>query len=318
MDLRLVAVALLFVGALGASVDSDAALDVDSNSESTAAVSWGSVHGKKPSDSVFQSCTHCTSAPMCRSWCASIGGCKSVVWTAEWKTCDGYTDVFHENKLGELATAGYSGVNVTYFFKNPPSPSPSPASFLRQAHPGGKPGSGGAAYEPNFRPTIAQIVGLQSGQIGVPFQFDLAPVFQDLNQDVLTYTVGGLPQGVHLNKKFGVLMGIPKKAGRYSVALTATDMKSPPVPLPPFWLIVSNTDGSLPSSTPANTGTTVLKTKKSKKGKDKKKSGGDLSPKKVVSDNKDDKSVNLKSSGKSSGKAAGKAAGKAKGKKGKK
>jgi hypothetical protein len=244
------------------------------------------------------------------------------VWTAEWKTCDGYTDVFHEGNLGELSTAGYSGVNVTYFFKNPPSPSPSPASFLRLARQGGSGNTaGGAAYEPNFRPTIAQIVGLQSSQVGVPFQFDLAPVFQDLNNDPLTYTVTGLPAGIHLNKKFGVLMGIAKKSGRYSVALTCTDMKSPPVPLPPFWLIVSNEDGSLPSSAPANNGSSGTVTLKSKKNKhaDKKNKAKNLAPDDKKAGKKAPKAEKpvvaaKKADGKAAGKAAG-AAGKAGGKK---
>lgn len=184
-------------------------------------IEWGKVQGKMPSGNIWSSCSHCNSDTLCSEWCESTTGCQSVVWTENWKTCDGYDKVH----VDLVVTA--SRPNAVYIFKQL---SASPLPFNK--------------FTPNHPPVLAQAINTQEAQVGVPFELEMDGHFSDTDGDRLTYSAKGLPMG--LKVKDSLVFGQPRKDGRYKVTLSANDGKAFPTVMPPFWLVVKSEQGVLP------------------------------------------------------------------------
>lgn len=204
----------------------------------------------KPSSDIYQSCWHCNDLAGCKKWCSGVSACRSVLWTEAWKTCEGYDRAYQKDDLFEDNSR--HGANYTYFLKCPhPSNQPMPT------------------IEDNVPPQIIEAVGLQEGQVGVPFVEDLSTNFDDKNFDTLSFIAIGLPKGVKVHANTGELSGKPKQDGRFKVVVSATDGKSDPVALPPFWFVVRDENGNLPDPTKdvvdSQAGSTVLLEKPNKK-----------------------------------------------------
>jgi len=213
---------------------------------------WSSFISLKPSSDIYQSCWHCNNLAGCKKWCSGVSACRSVLWTEAWKTCEGYDRAYQKDDLFEDNSR--HGANYTYFLK---MPTPSNAPML--------------TIEDNVPPQIIEAVGVQEGQVGVPFVEDLSTNFDDKNFDTLSFIAIGLPKGVKVHANTGEMSGKPKQDGRFKVVVSATDGKSDPVSLPPFWFVVRDENGNLPDPTKdvvdSQAGSTVLLEKPNKKKK---------------------------------------------------
>lgn len=218
--------ALVLLGRASAFADGSSSWASDAEGE---AFEWQSFIALKPSSDIYQSCWHCNSLDECRAWCSGVSACRSVLWTDSWKTCEGYDKAYHKDDLFEDSSR--FGANYTYFLKCPhPSHAPTPT------------------LEDNVPPQIVKAVGAQEGQVGLPFVQDMSENFQDANYDTLSFIATGLPKGIKVHAHTGEVSGMPKQQGRYKVVVSATDGKSEPVSLPPYWFIVRDANGNMPDA----------------------------------------------------------------------
>lgn len=153
-------------------------------------------------------------------------------------------------------------------------------------------GEGGTAEQSfvittrNLPPTVAVPVVNKSYQEGEPVEISVGSSFAAPDNNVLTYTINGLPAGLNFDQKSGLITGnLPAGAskggtnGTYTIAATATDDKGgsasqsftitakakvdPPAklqPLPPLSTIEGNAVGPLEAATmfqPAANGGTL-------------------------------------------------------------
>ena len=73
----------------------------------------------------------------------------------------------------------------------------------------------------NGAPT-ASAIDAQAGDEGQAFALDLSGAFSDPDDDALTFTASGLPQGLTISSS-GVISGTPAEGGEYAVTVTASD-----------------------------------------------------------------------------------------------
>ncbi len=73
-------------------------------------------------------------------------------------------------------------------------------------------------------PVVANAIPAQTGTAGTPFNFVIpANTFSDPNNDALTYTVSGLPDGLSFSSSTSAITGTPTTAGGSSVTVVASD-----------------------------------------------------------------------------------------------
>ncbi len=71
------------------------------------------------------------------------------------------------------------------------------------------------------RAPVASTIANQTVTAGNAVSLDIKPAFSDPDNDVLAYTVSGLPAGLSMTN--GVISGLPTTAGTSSITVTATD-----------------------------------------------------------------------------------------------
>ncbi|RRB04566.1 putative Ig domain-containing protein [Larkinella rosea] len=86
------------------------------------------------------------------------------------------------------------------------------------------PGSG----TPNAAP-VAPAVSPLSATVSVGFTASALPVFTDAENDALTYTLTGLPNGLNFDVNSRVISGTPTQQGTFTLTYSATDNKHAPV-----------------------------------------------------------------------------------------
>ena len=69
---------------------------------------------------------------------------------------------------------------------------------------------------------VASAIGAQEGDEGQVFALDLSGAFSDPDQDALTFTASGLPEGLTISPQ-GVISGTPTADGQFAVTVTASD-----------------------------------------------------------------------------------------------
>ncbi|HEV7350551.1 ExeM/NucH family extracellular endonuclease [Telluribacter sp.] len=72
-----------------------------------------------------------------------------------------------------------------------------------------------------FSPPVATAIANQTATAGIAFSLDITTGFSDPENETLTYTATGLPNGITLMN--GVIMGMPTTVGESTVTITATD-----------------------------------------------------------------------------------------------
>jgi hypothetical protein len=89
--------------------------------------------------------------------------------------------------------------------------------------------------------------------INDPVHLDLAGFFTSSSNSAVKYTCYSLPEGLTISKD-GTVSGIASKAGQFLVYIYGDDGQASAV-MSPFWIVVANEDGSIPSYVPASSPT---------------------------------------------------------------
>nr|WP_170299232.1 putative Ig domain-containing protein [Larkinella terrae] len=114
--------------------------------------------------------------------------------------------------------------------------------------------TGGGTPPPTNAAPVAPAVSPLSATVNVAFTANALPVFTDAENDPLTYTLTGLPNGLSFNAGTRVISGTPTATGTSTLTYSATDNKHSPVSTT-FTLTVNTAGTSNPttgSSGPGN------------------------------------------------------------------
>lgn len=86
-----------------------------------------------------------------------------------------------------------------------------------------------------------------------PVHLDLTGFFSSSSDRSVSYVCYSLPPGIKITKE-GTITGVAEKAGQYLVYISGDDGTASAV-MSPFWIVIANEDGSIPSYVPALTPT---------------------------------------------------------------
>lgn len=85
------------------------------------------------------------------------------------------------------------------------------------------PGTVTIAVSENRAPILQKPIGRQDLNLGTAFTLGLGVYFEDPDGDPLLFSAEGLPSGLRLDRKTGVIEGTPKESGISEVSVAATD-----------------------------------------------------------------------------------------------
>ncbi len=72
-------------------------------------------------------------------------------------------------------------------------------------------------------PYVASVIPNQNIPLNEEVEIDLSGNFADLNEDSISYSARGLPEGLNLNASTGIITGATSGSGTYTVTVTGTD-----------------------------------------------------------------------------------------------
>ncbi|GAB3266766.1 hypothetical protein GCM10027347_34990 [Larkinella harenae] len=107
----------------------------------------------------------------------------------------------------------------------------------------------GSGVPPTNQPPVAPTVSALSATVNTAFSQTL-PVFNDANNDPLTYSLTGLPSGLSFDAGNRTIAGTPTQTGSFNLSYAATDGKSAPVSVPILLTVGSPTPGNQPPVAP--------------------------------------------------------------------